>query len=100
MILVAGLLLLLPGFVTDIIGLLLFIPPIRDLGWRLIRKRVNFSGNFTVFRGGFSRSGPGRPGNTIDLDADEYSATRPRPDPTAADRRRPVTILVLPGPSC
>ena len=35
MILLAGMLLLIPGFVTDIIGLLLFMPPVRDLGWRL-----------------------------------------------------------------
>ncbi len=81
MILVAGVLLLLPGFVTDIIGLLLVIPPIRDLGWGLIRKRADFSGSFTVFRGGFARGGPGRPGNTIDLDSDEYTASRPRAEP-------------------
>jgi UPF0716 protein FxsA len=81
MILVAGLLLLLPGFATDIVGLLLFIPPVRDLGWRLIRSRVNFSGSFTVFRGGVARGGPKRAGNTIDLDADEYTASRPRQEP-------------------
>lgn len=81
MILIAGVLLLLPGFVTDIIGLLLFIPPIRDLGWRFIRKRVDFSTNFTVFRGSFGQGGPRRPNNTIDLDADEYTTTRPRPGP-------------------
>lgn len=80
MILVAGLLLLLPGFATDIVGLLLFIPPVRDLGWKIIRKRINFSGNLTVFRGGFARRGPGRPGNTIDLDEEDYTTTRARPD--------------------
>lgn len=79
MILVAGVLLLIPGFITDIFGLLLFLPPVRQLAWRFLSKRV------TVMTGGFggfgstgsgprsgSRSGPGR-GNTIDLDADEYS---------------------------
>lgn len=30
MIFVAGLLLLMPGFLTDVVGLLLFIPPVRD----------------------------------------------------------------------
>ena len=69
MIMVAGLLLLVPGFVTDAVGLLLFIPPVRDLGWRLIRNRIVIVGA--------PNSGPGaawrRPrGRTIDLDEDEF----------------------------
>src|SRR3546814_8061193 len=40
MIVVAGPLLLLPGFVTDIIGLALFLPPVRHLLWRTIGKRI------------------------------------------------------------
>ena len=39
MIMLAGILLLIPGFVTDIIGLLLFLPPVRDLAWRFLRPR-------------------------------------------------------------
>ena len=39
MILLAGMLLLIPGFVTDIIGLLLFMPPVRDLAWRFLKRR-------------------------------------------------------------
>ena len=79
MILLAGVLLLIPGFVTDIVGLLLFLPPVRDLAWGFLRKRVVVSaGGF----GGFARPGasPGarrhdrRGGKTIDLDADEYSS--------------------------
>lgn len=84
MILVAGILLVIPGFVSDIVGLLLFIPPVRDLGWRFLRKRVTFSAGMTDFRGGF-RSGGGR---TIDLDAEDFSsgpAERPR-RPGIADR--------------
>lgn len=80
MILLAGVLLLIPGFVTDIIGLLLFLPPVRDLAWRFLKSRVVVSaGGF----GGFARPGAGsgadrrRHGKTIDLDADEYSS---RPD--------------------
>ena len=37
MIVVAGILLIIPGFVTDAIGLLLFLPPVRDFGWRFLR---------------------------------------------------------------
>ncbi|MGE7370510.1 FxsA family protein [Neorhizobium sp. NPDC001467] len=40
MVVIAGVLLILPGFFTDIIGLLLFIPAVRHLLWSLIGKRV------------------------------------------------------------
>ena len=75
MILLAGVLLLIPGFITDIIGLLLFLPPVRDAAWRFLRSRVSVS---TRGFGGFTASGTGpsrrREGKTIDLDADEYSS--------------------------
>jgi UPF0716 protein FxsA len=75
MILLAGVLLLMPGFLTDILGILLFVPPIRDLAWRFLRSRVGVvvsSGGFSGF-GGFAR----RPddGRTIELDEDEFSRT-------------------------
>lgn len=70
MILLAGILLLLPGFVTDIIGILLFLPPVRDLGWNFLRRRVDFSVNYGGI-GGFSRQ-RGRD-KTIDLDETDYS---------------------------
>ncbi len=40
MIALAGILLILPGFVTDVVGLLLFLPPVRDLVWRRLRSRI------------------------------------------------------------
>jgi UPF0716 protein FxsA len=83
MILVAGILLLIPGFVTDIVGILLFIPPVRDLGWRLLRRRVEIVGRFgdgTAWR----RPAAGRDGRTIDLDQDDYSR---RPDGASPWRR-------------
>jgi UPF0716 protein FxsA len=84
MILVAGVLLLLPGFVSDLLGLLLFIPPIRDLGWRLIRRRLNVT-SFTTFHAGFRR--PTRDGTTIDLDEEEFHRSS-RPDTPPPDRSR------------
>lgn len=36
----AGVLLVVPGFVTDAIGLLLFLPPVRDLLWNRMRSRI------------------------------------------------------------
>lgn len=79
MILLAGLLLLVPGFVSDIIGLLLFLPPIRDLAWRFLSRRINFSADFTTM-GGFSRQREGR-GRTIDLDEDDYSRSGDKTSP-------------------
>lgn len=83
MILLAGILLLIPGFVTDIIGLLLFIPPVRELAWRFLRRRVNFSADFVGMGRGFGGRGAGR-GKTIDLDADDYSKDA---DPNSPWRR-------------
>ncbi len=82
MILIAGVLLLTPGFVTDTLGFLLFVPAIRDIGWRLLKDRIVIAGQFSASSS--SPFGPGGPGNrnnggpTIDLDEDDYSST---PDP-------------------
>lgn len=74
MVLLAGVLLLLPGFLTDLLGLLLFIPPVRDLAWRFLRSRATIvtDFSFTGFRATRSRDD-----RTIDLDEDEYSRTTP-----------------------
>lgn len=40
MIVAAGFLLILPGFVSDAIGLLLLLPPVRDLLWHRLKSRV------------------------------------------------------------
>ncbi len=70
MILIAGILLLTPGFVTDALGFLLFVPAIRDLGWRLVRNRIVVA---TGFSGGANAQSRGSSGPTIDLDEDDYS---------------------------
>jgi UPF0716 protein FxsA len=75
-ILLAGFLLIVPGFFTDIIGLLLFLPPVRDIAWRFLRNRVQVA-TFTSFGGGSARRSGGGP--TIDLDEEDYSSG-PRPD--------------------
>jgi UPF0716 protein FxsA len=74
MILIAGVLLLTPGFITDSIGFLLFIPFVRDAGWALIKNRIS-----VVSASRFSSSGGPRPGSdgqsspTIDLDEGDFS---------------------------
>ena len=41
LILVAGVLLILPGFVTSVVGLLLLLPPVRNIGHRILRRRFS-----------------------------------------------------------
>lgn len=83
MIMAAGVLLLLPGFITDIIGILLFIPPVRELAWRLVKDRI------VVVETHAAWHGPRRD-RTIDLDAEDFSreAETPGPRPAIEDERR------------
>ncbi|MDH4987112.1 membrane protein FxsA [Aminobacter anthyllidis] len=76
MIVLAGILLLIPGFISDIVGILLFLPPVRALAWRFLSKRVRFSTDF----GGFTRRGGPAGGKTIDLDEDDFKR---QPDPNS-----------------
>ena len=75
MIVLAGILLVIPGFISDIVGILLFLPPVRALAWRFLSKRVRFTSNF----GGFARRGGPAGGKTIDLDEDDFSR-QPNPN--------------------
>ena len=67
MIAVAGLLLILPGFITDLVGLLLFLPPVRAIAWKMLRGRI------TIVTAPFSRGG-----RVVDLDTDEFTRHEPR----------------------
>ncbi|HEX2257764.1 MAG TPA: FxsA family protein, partial [Afifellaceae bacterium] len=82
MIAVAGLMLLTPGFVSDLAGLLLFVPALRDAAWRQAAKRFKLQ----VVR----RPGGGRPsGPVVELDDAEF-ASRPNPStPWRSPPRRP-----------
>ena len=72
MILVAGVLLLTPGFVTDAIGFALFVPAIRTLLWRALAARIVVtmaSGDGRKWEGGFQEEG------VVDLDPGEFKET-------------------------
>lgn len=70
MIALAGLLLVIPGFVTDIFGLFLFLPPVRELVWRFLKSRfVVVDATSYGNRHGFRRDGS----RTIDLDSEDFS---------------------------
>lgn len=62
MIVLAGMLLIVPGFVSDLLGLLLFIAPIRDGVWSFLKSRIS------IVTTPFS----GRTERTIDLDAADF----------------------------
>ena len=78
-ILIAAVLLTIPGFITDLLGLLLFIRPLRELGWTLIRRRTGPPGDDPNQEWRPRR----RSARIIDLDANEYGH-----DPGADTPRR------------
>lgn len=76
MIVVAGILLLLPGFITDIVGIALFIPFVRRFLWLLIGRRVVVVGSRG--RSGYTRptdpprESPNASNKVVDLDEEEF----------------------------
>lgn len=78
MIMIAGVLLLTPGFVTDSIGFLLFFPPFRHFLWNTIASKivVKTSNPFQQTGGGPNQH---RDDTVVDLDPSEFSE-KPNPD--------------------
>lgn len=78
MILVAGVLLLTPGFVTDALGFLLFFPPFRDLIWGWAATRIRFTGSVDGFADQFGKTGQNGGRNSrdtvYDLDPEDYES--------------------------
>ena len=83
MILVAGILLLTPGFITDALGFLLFVPSVRDAGWNMIRNRVTIMTPGGAYRSDSRREADGK--GSIDLDESEYERD-PDPESPWSDR--------------
>lgn len=83
LLILASIFLIIPGFLTDIIGLLLFIPMIRDLIWNhFLRNRVIMATNFQNTRSasGFRQGDPfqsqhPQDDDIIDLDPEDYSSS-------------------------
>lgn len=85
MIMIAGVLLLTPGFVTDSIGFLLFFPPFRDLAWNFLKTRINVMnvGGAAFGQGAGSPRGSNYQGEPfVDLNEDEFSRD-PEPKPSS-----------------
>jgi len=92
MLLAAGLLLLTPGFVTDSIGFLLFIPPIRDSIWAFAASRLKDAAIGTASGrtgggpdkppAGSARTPAGRPHDSEIVELDPADFER-KPDPSS-----------------
>lgn len=74
MIAAAGLFLLTPGFITDALGLALFVPQVRAALWRQLEGRV-------TVRSFGAPMDPRRPGRVVDLDETEFAARPNRGSP-------------------
>lgn len=71
----AGILFILPGFASDILALLLLLPPVRDLITRQLM--ANFKRYGSVIVTTHTHSPPGAPGGkVIDVDYDEIDGPR------------------------
>ncbi len=89
MVVVAAFLLLVPGFLTDILGLLLFIPGVRDLAWKFLSRRIIILGSSPAFNRtrGAAPEKPKSGGPVVDLDADDFKRG-PNPNSPWSDQKR------------
>jgi UPF0716 protein FxsA len=81
--LLAGALLLTPGFVTDIIGMLLFIPAVRAYLRSLLARHLSASVETRVYVDGaeIKSRGPSPNGPTIDGEFEDIGGTQPDDQP-------------------
>jgi UPF0716 protein FxsA len=83
MLVIASLLLIIPGFISDIIAILILIPAVRDFAWRYVSKRfvvVGTPGGFSGGRGPDFRSRQEKDAKVVDLDEDDF---RREPNPNS-----------------
>lgn len=76
----SALLLMVPGFITSIIGLVFLVPAVRDFAWGFLKSRVSVVSSFGEGGGFRSRQRE----KTIDLDTEEFSRD---PNPNSPWRR-------------
>lgn len=74
---IAALLMIVPGFISDLVGILFFIPAVRDTIWRRLARRVKVRSVRHDFR-------PAT-GSVVELEPGEYAAA-PRPESPWRDR--------------
>lgn len=77
----AGLLLVVPGFITSAVALFLLLPPVREALWTRMKARVVVRGH-----GAGLHAGPARPASrpgVVDLEADEFERQDEAPRPAS-----------------
>jgi UPF0716 family protein affecting phage T7 exclusion len=87
LILIAGVLLILPGFVTSVFGLLLLLPPVRNIAHRVLRRRFSVRVANRVVkvvntRGSTSRDAPPDPVEVLPPAPRSLPPTPPGSEPT------------------
>jgi len=80
LVITAAILFIIPGFFSDIIGLLLLVPPVRAFIWRMVKKRRRHNRK----AGRRRRTGKTSP-PVIDLNAEDYHAADPEHSPWRQD---------------
>lgn len=90
MLVLAAILLIVPGFVSSTIGILLFIPFIRDFMWEKFMRGRMVVATSARYSGGYGQQRPGpnpRQDHVIDLDPEDYT-TRPNENSPWKDDRK------------
>ncbi len=81
---IAGILLFVPGFFTDIIGVLLLVPVVRRFFWTIFRPNIIVA---DFARGGFRNAPRGSTSSkVVDLDEDDFHREGPNNSPWSPDR--------------
>jgi UPF0716 protein FxsA len=89
MIVIAAFLLLLPGFISDILGLLLFIPAVRDIAWHYLRRRIVVLASSSPFGRRSAGSSPRQSGGpVVDLDDGDFKRKPPNRNSPWSDHKR------------
>lgn len=81
---IAGILLFVPGFFTDIIGVLLLVPAVRRFFWTIFRPNIIVA---DFARGGFRNAPRGSTSSkVVDLDEDDFHREGQNNSPWSPDR--------------
>lgn len=97
-VLIGGGLLMFPGFVSDVIGLLLLIPSFRSAVWTLIAGQIHRSGRFAVWTITPSDAPAGRTPNRAPVIEGEYEPVGDRGTPPADSPSPSAEPRELPSP--
>lgn len=88
MIVIAAFLLIIPGFLTDIVGILLFLPFVRDFAWSLVKPHVRVMRESRFSHQSSTNGAPPPRSTVIDLNERDYRHDPNRPSPWSVDDER------------